>query len=53
MELHYNFFDPDDDVGQWLIDYVQQRNGFALGCTRAKSDIDPAHGWINTVYEGG
>jgi long-chain-acyl-CoA dehydrogenase len=28
MEFHYNFFDPDDEVGQWLADYVQQRNAF-------------------------
>src|SRR5205823_3704574 len=53
MEFHYNFFDPDDEVGHWLADYVQQRNGFVLGCTRAKSQIDPSHGWINSVYEGG
>jgi hypothetical protein len=53
MEFHYNFFNPADEVGQWLADYVQQRNGFVLGCTRARSEIDPAHGWINSVYDGG
>ncbi len=53
MEFHYNFFDPEDEVGQWLADYVQQRNGFVLGLTRARSQADARYGWINNVYDGG
>jgi hypothetical protein len=53
MQVHYNFFNPEDDVGQWLADYVQQRNGFVLGCTRARSETDPRFGWINNVYDAG
>jgi hypothetical protein len=53
MEFHYNFFDPDDDVGQWLADYVQQRNGFVLGLTRARNQTGGPYGWINNVYDGG
>ncbi len=53
MELHYNFFNPEDEIGQGLADYVQQRNGFVLGCTRARSEVAPAYGWINNVYDGG
>jgi len=53
MQFHYNFFDPDDEVGQWLADYVQQRNGFVLGLTRARRQTDSPHGWINNVYDGG
>lgn len=52
MQLHYNFFNPGDEVGQWLADYVQQRNGFALGLTRARP-VSGLLGWINTVYDGG
>ncbi len=54
MALHYNFFHPDDAVAQWLTDYVQQRNGFVLGLTRAAPNPkrDP-YGWINNVYDGG
>jgi len=52
MEFHYNFFDPDDEVGQWLADYVQQRNGFVLGLTRARTQSG-GYGWINNVYDGG
>jgi hypothetical protein len=53
MEFHYNFFNPDDEVGQWLADYTQQRNGFVLGLTRARRQTDGANGWINNVYDGG
>ena len=53
MEFHYNFFNAGDDVGAWLADYAQQRNGFVLGCTRARSQTDAAYGWINNVYDGG
>ncbi|HTM51693.1 MAG TPA: hypothetical protein VL285_23525 [Bryobacteraceae bacterium] len=53
MEFHYNFFDPEDDVGQWLADYVQQRNGFVLGLTRARNQTGGPYGWINNVYDGG
>ena len=52
MEMHYNFFNPDDEPGQWLADYVQRRNGFVLGLTRARAQTGHA-GWINNVYDGG
>ena len=52
MQLHFNFFNPDDDVAQWLTDYVQQRNGFVLGLTRARAQTGHA-GWINNVYDAG
>ncbi|HET8549453.1 MAG TPA: hypothetical protein VFL57_15680 [Bryobacteraceae bacterium] len=53
MLFQYNFFNPDDQVAHWLADYVQQRNGFVLGCTRAaRRDWSP-YGWINNVYDGG
>src|SRR5205823_6581383 len=52
MELHYNFFNPDDEQGQWLADYVQQRNGFVLGLTRARTPKGGG-GSINNVYDGG
>src|SRR5439155_12211089 len=51
MELRYHFFDPADDVGQWLADYVQQRNGFVLGLTRARNQTGGPYGWINSVYD--
>jgi hypothetical protein len=54
MALHYNFFNPDDAVGQWLTDYVQRRNGFVLGLTRASyMPSRDSYGWINNVYDGG
>ncbi len=53
MEFHYNFFNPDDEVGQWLADYVQQHNGFVLGLTRARSQAGSLFGWVNNVYDGG
>jgi hypothetical protein len=53
MELHYNFFNPDDAVGEWLADYVQQRNGFVLGCTRARPQTNGHYGWTNNVYDAG
>jgi hypothetical protein len=52
MEFHYNFFNPDDAVGHWIADYLEQRNGFVLGCTRAHANNSP-YGHINTVYDGG
>lgn len=51
MELHYNFFNPDDRLAHWLVDYLQQRGGFVLGCTRARSKAD--YGWINDNYNAG
>lgn len=53
MSLHYNFFNPDDQVGRWLADYVEQRNGFVLGCTRARQQNNKPYWWINNVYDGG
>ncbi len=53
MQFHYNFFNPDDRVAEWLADYVQQRNGFVLGLTRARSQTDASYGWVNNVYDGG
>ncbi len=53
MEFHYHFFNPDDEVGQWLADYVQRHNGFVLGLTRARSQTDRPFGWVNNVYDGG
>src|SRR5258708_33292809 len=53
MEFRYYFFGPDDDVGQWLGDYVQQRNGFVLGLTRARNQTGGPYGWINNVYDAG
>ena len=53
MEFHYNFFNPSDDVGGWLADYVQQRNGFVLGCTRSRNESNPRYGHINAVYDAG
>jgi hypothetical protein len=53
MEFHYNFFNPDDAVGQWLADYVQQRNGFVLGLTRARGMKDKPSGNVNPVYDAG
>jgi hypothetical protein len=52
MEMHYNFFNPDDEPGHWLADYCQQLNGFVLGLTRARNRND-AWGWVNNVYDGG
>ena len=48
MEFHYNFFNPSDEVGQWIADYLHARNGFTLGLTRSHKK-----GWVNTVYDGG
>jgi hypothetical protein len=53
MELHYNFFNPDDEVAEWLADYTQQRNGFVLGLTRARTLNTLEFGHVNNVYEGG
>ena len=53
MEFHFNFFNPNDEVGQWLADYVEQRNGFVLGLTRARAQTGQPYGWVNNVYDGG
>jgi hypothetical protein len=53
MNFHYNFFNPEDAVGQWLADYVQQRNGFVLGLTRARGMQDAPSGAVNPVYDAG
>jgi hypothetical protein len=52
MEMHYNFFNPDDEPAQWLADYVKARNGFVLGLTRGRSHAAQI-GAINPVYDGG
>ena len=52
MEMHYNFFNPDDEPAQWLADYVKARNGFVLGLTRGRSRPGQ-EGAINNVYDGG
>jgi hypothetical protein len=53
MELHYNFFNPDDQVAHWIADYLHARNGFTLGVTRGPLHGDAPYGYINTVYDGG
>jgi hypothetical protein len=53
MEYHYNFFNPDDAPGQWIADYLDARNGFTLGLTRAHDHDGSPYGWVNTVYDGG
>ena len=53
MNYHFNFFNPDDAPGQWLADYTQQRNGFALGLTRARGMQDKPGGSVNPVYDAG
>jgi hypothetical protein len=52
MEMHYNFFNPDDEPAQWLADYSKARNGFVLGLTRGRSHAGQI-GAINPVYDGG
>jgi hypothetical protein len=52
MELHYNFFNPDDQVAHWITDYLHARNGFTLGLTRSHGHGEPI-GYVNTVYDGG
>ncbi len=52
MVLDYNFFNPADEAAQWMADYVAQRGGFVLGCTRARRQEGP-YGWINNVYNAG
>jgi hypothetical protein len=53
MELHYNFFNPDDQLGHRLVEYLNQRGGFVLGCTRARSRSGSPYGWINDDYNAG
>lgn len=53
MEFQYNFFNPDDPVGKWIADYIAQRGGFVLGCTRARPRPETPYGWINNVYNAG
>ena len=52
MEFHYNFFNDDDQVGNWLADYVRDRNGFVLGLCRARRQWGNSY-WVNNVYDGG
>jgi hypothetical protein len=52
MEMHYNFFNPEDEPAQWLADYMKARNGFVLGLTRGRSHAAQI-GAINPVYDGG
>ncbi len=51
MEFHYNFFNPDDAVGQWIADYLHARNGFTLGLTRSHDHGGSPNGYVNTVYD--
>ncbi len=53
MQYRYNFFNPTDQVGRWIADYVASRGGFVLGCTRARVRPEQPYGWINNVYNGG
>ncbi len=53
MQLRFNFFNPSDTVGQWIADYVADRGGFVLGCTRARPRPESPYGWINNVYNAG
>ena len=53
MELHYNFFNPDDELAHWLVQYLDQRGGFVLGCTRARNRPGSPIGWINDNYNAG
>ena len=55
MQFQYNFFNPGDDVGEWLARYLEERGAFVLGNTRARrrpSD-EPHYGWLNNVYNQG
>lgn len=52
MQFHYNFFNPGDEIGQWLADYVHEVNGFVLGLTRARP-LSNELGWVNNVYDAG
>jgi hypothetical protein len=53
MQFRFNFFNPSDQVGQWIADYVAERGGFVLGSTRARPRPDTPWGWINNVYNAG
>lgn len=53
MELHYNFFNPADELAHWLVEYLEQRGGFVLGCTRARIHPGSPYGWINDNYNAG
>lgn len=53
MQFRFNFFNPFDRVGQWIADYVAERGGFVLGCTRARPRPSEPYGWINNVYNAG
>lgn len=55
MQFQYNFFNPGDDVAEWLARYLEERGAFVLGNTRARrrpSD-EPHYGWLNNVYNQG
>ncbi len=55
MQYQFNFFNPSDDVGEWMARYLEQRGAFVLGNTRARRREGelPRSGWINNVYNQG
>ena len=53
MQFGYHFFNPDDQVARWISNYLEQRGGFVLGCTRARRQAASSYGWINNVYNAG
>ncbi|MGH9341853.1 MAG: hypothetical protein ACRD1R_20265, partial [Acidobacteriota bacterium] len=53
MQFQYNFFNPADQVGRWIADYLKQRGGFVLGRTRARFRIGSPYGWVNNNYNAG
>ncbi len=53
MQYRLNFFNPSDEVGQWIADYVAARGGFVLGSTWARHRPEQPYGWINNVYNAG
>jgi hypothetical protein len=53
MQLQFQFFNPDTEVGNWLVDYVQERGGKVMGLTRARMRPGDLTGWVNTVYNHG
>ena len=53
MQMQYRFFNPNDDPGLWMADYVSTRGGKVLGLTRARPRPDEPWGWFNAVYNSG
>jgi hypothetical protein len=53
MQFGYHFFNPGDRLARWITDYLEQRGGFVLGCTRARRQPNSPYGWINNVYNAG